>query len=117
MNKGQNATKPTKPGHWSRVGNKEANNYTSREAACISLVSRKHREYKSLGSFGENRRDATVGVLAGRNPALPGIPTQGHGCLSKISPTKKKARGTVIEVSSRKKDYFSTKDTFFYIDV
>ena len=43
-----------------------------------------------LGAFGESRRKATVGVLAGRNPALLGVSLQGPGCLWKISPTKKK---------------------------
>ena len=45
-----------------------------------------------LGAFGESRRKATVGVLAGRNPALPGLPLQGPGCLEDFPYEKKKVR-------------------------
>ena len=75
-----------------------------------------------LGAFGESRREATVGVLAGRNPALPGLPLQGPGCLWKISPTKKKKKKKIVIIDHtqnivycrpRRKDYFSKKDTCF----
>ena len=47
-----------------------------------------------LGAFGENRREATVGVLVGRNPTLLRFSPQGAGVSIEDFPHVKKKRGT-----------------------
>ena len=47
-----------------------------------------------LGVFGENRREATVGVLMGRNPTLPRFPSQGIEMSIEDFPYVKKKRMT-----------------------